>query len=147
MSSKADYANALKAQLPQAVTAIGADKLDNWANGSIASIQRDREFAIFNKEGLTQHLKNLVLCYLNLPSVGYSDFSDKKKVQGDQYRGYVARAAAVLDASIAELSILQTQNAPAHVISVQQSTIDAQVKNLNTWKKTLADALASGQVV
>ena len=147
MSSKADYVNALKSQLPQAVNAIGADKLDSWANGSIASIQRDREFAIFNKEGLTQHLKNIVLCYLNLPSVGYSDFSDKKKVAGDQYRGYVSMASAVLDQSIAQLSVLQAQGASSDVIAIQQGTIDAQLKNLNTWKKTLADALASGQVV
>lgn len=147
MQSKSDYVSALVAQLPQAVNAIGSDKLSQWASGQIASSERDREFAIFQAEGLSQHLKNVVLCYLNLPSVGYTDFSDAKKVQGDQYRGYIARAKSVYDFEVAYLTVLQTSNASTAAIQIQQSAIASALANYKTWVNTYLNAIAAKQIV
>ena len=145
--TKQDYVNDLQANLPQAVTAIGIDKLNGWANGTIASRERDAEYALYQDGGLTQHLQNLVLCYLDLPSVGYDDFSNEKLNMGNAYRSYVAISQSVYDAAVAQLSVMQTANATADVIAIQEGVISSELQNLNTWKATLATALANGTVV
>lgn len=147
MQTKQQFVSDLIAQLPQAANAIGTDKLSQWASGQIASIERDREFAIYQAEGLSQHLKNVILCYLNLPSVGYDSFDNEKQVEGDQYRGYVARAKATYDAEVAELSVLQASNASTAVIAIQQSTIASALANWQTWIKTYNNAIASKQII
>ena len=147
MTSKSDYVNDLISNLPQAVNAIGKDKLTQWAQGLIGSSERDREFAVYQAEGLSQHLKNVVLCYLNLSSVGYDDFSNEKKVEGDQYRGYLARARAVYDSEVAQMSVLQASGANTVVIQVQQNAIDGALSNYKTWLNTYLNAIASGSIV
>lgn len=147
-TTKSQYVNDLISQLPQAVKAIGSDKLSQWAAGQIGSSERDREFAIYQAEGLSQHLKNVVLCYLNLPSVGYSDFSDNKKVQGDQYRGYLARARAVYDSEVAQLTVLQTTpGIGIDIIQNQQNVIAGALSNYKTWLNTYLNAIISGSIV
>jgi hypothetical protein len=143
--------NDIKTQIPQAYDAVGSgpfgQNYDAWAAGQEGSSEHDREFAIYQAEGLSQHLKNVILCYLNLPSVGYSDFSDNKKVEGDQYRGYIARAKAVYDAEVAELGVLQASGASSFVISLQMSTITSALSNWKQWIVTYNTAITSKQIV
>jgi len=146
MKSKQDYVNDLVSQLPQAVQAISLDDLNKWASGEIASSQRDREFAIYQAEGLTQHLKNVVLCYLDIASVGYDSFDNEKKKQGDQYRGYLARARAVYDMAVAELGVLQSSGASPAVTSIQQGVIASELANYKTWVSTYNTSIANGSV-
>ncbi len=148
MKSKQDYANDLQANLPQAVTAIGIDKLNGWVSGAIASRERDTEFALYQDAGgLTQHIENVILCNLDLPSVGYDDFSNQKLNLGNQYRGYVAIAQSVYDNAVAQLSVMQTANASSDVIAIQEGVISSELQNLNTWKNTLATALANRTIL
>lgn len=150
-TTKQQMVDDIKKSLPQAYAAVGSGpngaNYYAWASGIEGSSQKDREFAIYQAEGLSQHLKNTILCYLNLPSVGYDDFSNEKKVQGDQYRGYVARAKAVYDGEVAELSVLQTSNVSATVLAIQNEVIAGAFANWQRWIQTLNDSLKSGSVV
>lgn len=150
MPTKQQMVDDIKKSLPQAYAAVGSGPngphYDAWAAGIEGSSEKDREFAIYQAEGLSQHLKNTILCYLSLPSVGYDSFDNEKKVEGDQYRGYVARAKAVYDAEVAELSVLQANNASTTVQAIQNTAIAGALANWQRWIQTLNDSLKSGSV-
>lgn len=150
MSTRQDFVNWIKGTMPDAYSEIGADKLQQWVRGLIFGVE-DKWFVLFQTEGGTQHLENIMAQFLNIPSRGYDDFSGEKQNIIDQYTAYVAKAKAVLDQSNQELAQLtdalskatdETQKTILQVeISNQLATIQAESLNYLTWAKTLSNFL------
>lgn len=153
MTTRQDFANWIRKALPDSAKALGED-LQKWVSGEIFGVE-DKWFVLFQTEGGTQHLENIINQFLDLPSVGYDDFSGAKQNIIVQYQAYVAKAQAVYNQSIQEKQDLiaqlnqttdETQKTILKIeIASQQVTIDADAQNLATWQLTLSN-LQQGKV-
>lgn len=159
MPTKGDFVNFIRTNLStpprDAYDALGSDHLSKWANEELFGIE-DRWFGLYQQRYDEFSLKNLILSYLNLPSL-YDDFSDKKRIMGNQYREYLRIAQQVLKQSQDQLVSMENQKKNATdsymikilttQIAIQKSTIDAQAANVATWDQTLRHALDNKEVI
>jgi len=149
MPTRQDFVNFVNT-IPGAAAALG-DDLTKWENGQIFGIE-DKWFALFQTEGGDQHVTNLICFFLNIPSVGYDDFSNAKQRMADAYKGYVAHAQQVVTAAQSMVADLQSQISSATPdqqvvlqteLNMEMSGLESATSNLNVWQQTLANYLAA----
>jgi hypothetical protein len=143
MTTKQDFVDFIKT-IPGAAEALG-DDLTKWADGQILGVE-DKWFGLFQTEGGDQHVANIICCFLNIPSVGYDDFSNAKQRMADAYKGYVAAAQQEVDAQQAIVDDLNAQLVGASgdqetilrtEASSETSRLSNAKSNLSVWENTL----------
>lgn len=147
MTTRQDFANWITSKNPKAAQALG-DDLQKWVAGLIRGIE-DKWFVQFQIDGGTDALTNTINDYLDIPSVGYDDFSNEKQKQIAQYQTYVDAAQQVVDQETNELQDLNTELVAATdqvtkdllntEIANQIKTLQTEKQNLATWQLTMSN--------